>query len=210
MPYYKSANILFIHIPKTGGSSLETFLKKTHKQTLYLTRPEIKYNKIPDENFKHISYQHQTYLTLYNYRKLLNINFNNINIITIVRNPYDRIMSDLFYFKLINKDASQDVVFEALRNFINSKYSKYDNHNLQQYKYLVDENDNLIKNITIFRTETLTKDLNNYGFNYQNNIVNKNNITSSNNYMKYLNKKSIDLINLTYEKDFKLFNYSKK
>ena len=28
MPYYKDANLLFIHIPKTGGTSLRRFIPK--------------------------------------------------------------------------------------------------------------------------------------------------------------------------------------
>ena len=35
MPYYKEKNILFIHIPKTGGTVIENQLKTKFKQSLY-------------------------------------------------------------------------------------------------------------------------------------------------------------------------------
>ena len=28
MPFYKELNLLFVHIPKTGGTSFEDYLKK--------------------------------------------------------------------------------------------------------------------------------------------------------------------------------------
>ena len=93
MPYYKSKNLLFIHIPKTGGRNVEKNLKSKYKKRLYggLCKNVLSpYNKI--------SPQHQLYTTLYKYKDKLNINFKDLKIFTIVRNPYDRIMSDLFFF----------------------------------------------------------------------------------------------------------------
>ena len=59
----------------------------------------------------------------------------------------------------------------------------------------------LIPTIKIFKTETLTQELIEYGFNDY--IGSKSTILHNN----YLNDESIKLINTYYIKDFELFNY---
>ena len=205
MPYYKESNILFIHIPKTGGTVIEQQLKKKFKQTLY--GGSLNHNDILPHPYNTASLQHQYYSTLYKYRDLLNINFNNIKIFTIVRNPYDRIISDLFFYSLIKKEDNSDKVFKIIKN--NYLGKNLDNHNKPQYKFITDENFKLFENIKIFKTETLNEDnqkLNDY-------LGTKINITMNNinkDYSRYFNKDSIDLINHYYKYDFKLFNYQMK
>ena len=69
MPYYKDNNLLFIHIPKTGGSSLEDYLKLKYTQTLY-SGPS---NDILPDPESQKSLQHQYYNTIYKYRNILNV-----------------------------------------------------------------------------------------------------------------------------------------
>ena len=203
MPYYKEKNILFIHIPKTGGTVIENQLKFLYKETLFglnISLLDPPYNKI--------YLQHQYYTTLYQFKNRLNINFDNIKTFSVVRNPYDRVISDLFWWNLIRKDFTAKQVYNVIKN--NYLYrDNLDNHNEPQYKFIVDDNCELIKNIKIFRTETLNEsndELNNYlGFNI--NIKQKD---VNKDYSKYLNKESIHIINYFYKKDFELFNYEFK
>lgn len=201
MPYYKTSDLLFIHIPKTGGTVIEQQIKKQHNQTLW-TGPK---NNILPSPFNNISLQHQFYTTIYKFKDKLNINFDNIKIFCVVRNPYDRIISDLFFLKLIKPNFSAIQVYNVIKNnYINR--NDIDNHNQPQYKYITDKNENIISNIKIFRCEQLNKinkQLNEFiGFNI--NIVKKN---VNKDYSKYLNKQSIKIINDYYKKDFELFNY---
>lgn len=202
MPYYPEKNILFIHVPKTGGTVIENELKKKYKQFLYNIKRR---NNLLDTPYNKSSLQHQFYSTIYKYRDRLNIKFDKIKIFSVVRNPYNRIVSDLFWFKLIKKDFTKNQIY----NIIKKKYlyrSDLDNHNLPQYKFLTNENLDLYEDIKIFKTEKLNEcndELNEYlnvDIDIKRDNINKN-------YMVYLNKKSISLINKFYDMDFKLFNY---
>ena len=210
MPYFKNddINLLFIHIPKTGGSSLELYFSA--KFDIPLNNKSL-YNFIEDElllneNIKiNSSLQHITYIQIIEYSKIFNIDFDNIRIITIVRNPYERIMSDLFYYKLITIDATKETVFDIIKEYLVS--DKYDNHNIPQYKFITNDKGEIIQNIHILKTENLKNDMNNLCYSdfdvFENINVNKVN------YYNYLGNNSIDIINQFYHLDFILFNYDK-
>jgi|TARA_B110000114_G_C15059193_1_gene384617 hydroxymethylpyrimidine pyrophosphatase-like HAD family hydrolase len=204
MPYYKEKKLLFIHIPKTGGTVIENSIKENTPQTLYSSGE----NTLLEFPYNQKSLQHQFYTTIYKFRDKLNINFNNIKIFTSIRNPYDRIISDLFWYKLINKNFTAGQVYNIIKNNYLDR-DDLDNHNEPQYKFIVDENSELIKDIKIFKTETLTEsndELSKFvGFNI--NIATKG---VNKDYSNYLNKDSISLINTFYKKDFELFNYKLK
>ena len=202
MPYYKSKNILFIHIPKTGGTVIENEIKKKSRQTLYCC---VKQNSLLPFPFNKCSLQHQFYTILYKFRNKLNINFNNIKVFSVVRNPYDRVISDLFWFKLIKKDYDSTKVYNVIKNKYLNK-NNLDNHNKPQYKFVTDEMGVLIPNIKIFKTEELNKlndDINKF-IGFEINVKRRN---TNKNYSRYLNNDSIAIINDFYKKDFELFNY---
>ena len=208
MPYYKDLNLLFIHIPKTGGSFIADALKnKNYKVTL--CQRGISIHDISNSLFKPPhnkgSLQHQFYSTLYKYKNKINIDFENTKVFSIVRNPYNKIISDLFWLKLINKKSSPDEIYEIIKN----KYlyrDDLDNHNQPQYKFITDENNQLIKNIKIFKCETL--DILNHQINDFIGVnINLKNENANKDYSYYLNKNSISLINDFYKKDFELLDY---
>jgi hypothetical protein len=209
MPYFKNeiVNILFIHIPKTGGTSVEKYFSEKfnielNNSALYdFLNLEIKeQNKIEINS----SLQHMTHNTIMKYKDFFNINYENLEIITIVRNPYYRVLSDLFFLKKIDKYTSKLHVYNVMQKYITTLW---DNHGLPQYLFLVDENNELIQNIKIMGTESLQSDMIQLGytdFDIKTNC-NENNI----NYNDYLNTDSINLINKYYERDFELFGYTK-
>src|SRR5579863_10557438 len=110
MPYIKDANILFIHIPKTAGTSIEKYFSKKYSirfDTKSLFGFLEKNVIIPEQFDRTISLQHQTYTTIVKFKKELGIDINDsTKIITIVRNPYTRLVSDLFFNKLIKKETN--------------------------------------------------------------------------------------------------------
>ena len=220
MPYFKKKdkNILFIHIPKTGGTSLELYFRTKlniplNNESLFndfiipfnnkLLCDFIEKHKL--QNKINTSLQHMTYKTIVEYKDFFGINFDNINIITIVRNPYERIISDLFWSEKIRVETSKDKVFEQIKMYVVS--DKLDNHNIPQYLYITNDDKEIIPNIKILHTETLQSDMVKLGYKdfYMKANSNKHNV----NYYDYLNNDAIQLINDFYDYDFTLFNYEK-
>lgn len=209
MPYFKNnkINLLFIHIPKTGGSSLEKYFNvkfniPLNKKSLMSTEDIREFSDKPEINS---SLQHLTYNTIIKYKDFFKIDMENIKIITIVRNPYDKIMSDLFYLKKIDINSTKEEVYKNLQIYLKENY---DNHITPQYKFITNDEEKLIDNIIILHTETLNDDMSKLGYKDFNIKMNMN--PNAVDYDKYLNEESIKLINEIYKKDFKILNYNKK
>jgi hypothetical protein len=205
MPYFKNENmnLLFIHIPKTGGSSIEEYFKRKFN---FILNEESLFTAF-GKRFNGISYQHQTYIDIYDNREFFKINFNNIKIMAIVRNPYDRIVSDLFFFKLINSNSTPEEVYLKIKD--NFLVKTYDNHPLPQHKYVIDKNGNLIDNIIIIKNEHLDQAMINLGYTDFNMHAQVNKLNKDKKYIDYLNDESIKLINSFYDNDFIYFKYPK-
>ena len=209
MPYFKNnkINLLFIHIPKTGGSSLENYFNvkfniPLNKKSLMSTEDIREFSDKHDINS---SLQHLTYNTIIKYKDFFKIDETNIKIITIVRNPYDKLMSDLFYLKKINISSTKEEVYEKIKIYLQENY---DNHITPQYKFITNDDENLIDNIVLLHTETLNEDMHKLGYRDFNIKMNMN--PNDVNYQEYLNNDSINLINEIYKKDFEILNYNKK
>ena len=156
MPYYKDINTLFIHIPKTGGTSLEWYLRRRYSESLFSKTSNN--DILPEKQLQNKALQHIPYQIIEKYHKELNIDVadKSMKIISIVRNPYDKVLSDLFWFKKIkDTDTPVDIancVREYLYNF------DWDHHTLPQHQFLIDKDGNLLDNVKIFRTESLTNE----------------------------------------------------
>ncbi len=212
MPYFKDANLLFIHIPKTGGSSLEKYFSAKYRtqlnaKSLFMGLPQ---NIMVNDTFdRGIALQHQTYKSIYDNQRPLVIQINkNTKIITIVRNPYTRIISDLFYYKIISSYTDPQSISGIIKKYLEGKYGKLDNHPLPQYKFIIDGDGIMVPNLIIMRTEHLVDDMKKNGYT-DFNIFNNVGSNSKENYMDYLNEDSINLINEIYDNDFILFGYQK-
>lgn len=285
MPYYSTNKILLVHIPKTGGTSVEKYFskkfnlpnapsqlyfsyydntiqdeitkyRKAWKRQLYIKKkhegntsrsfqrvssftsvtsledtsrediPEFKiFKKVRLSKELHHSLQHLTWSEMREHKDILWDNEqdrvivsdnpydrNEYEIMTIVRNPYDRIISELLFRKIINTNTinSPAIVFMELKKYLEKHDEVFDNHKLPQYLFLIDDMGNIIENVTILHTETLTEDMKRMGHIDFNRFdqVSKCRINSGiTKYSNYLNRESIELINTYYKRDFELFGY---
>ena len=86
----------------------------------------------------------------------------------------------------------------------------FDNHKLPQYLFLIDESGDLIQNLIVLRTETLTQEMQKLGyvdFNHNFQVSNCRFPHGKTKYSKALNQESIKMINEYYKRDFELFDY---
>lgn len=201
MPIFRSINVLLIHIPKTGGSSIEDYFIGNFQKKCTISNLLVRSDHLVIDGH---SPQHSTYQELYDDREFLDLNFDKLTIITAVRRPYDRIISDMFFYHLLNKNDTSDVVCEKMKEFLKSPKS-YDNHKKKQIDFLL-YNGSIPDSIKILRTETLTEDMKSIGyddFDVEVNVTHKKTLD----YMAYFNRESLDLINEIYHDDFIQFGY---
>ena len=128
---------IFIHINKTGGTSIEEILKKLSRNL----------------NVKHHFIQ--------KYRKLADAKhgFENYFKFTIVRNPWDRLLSNYFYKKLNYNNLIQDLSFKKwITNSCDGNYSfEYSLSRHTQLDWIVDENGEVVVDF-IGKFENLQED----------------------------------------------------
>lgn len=204
-------NLCFIHISKTGGTSIEHVAnKKGIKWGKFAC--DIIWNKL----LSHIDWDieshssHHIPLSFCKNQILKKQIINKYIFFTVVRNPYERLLSE--YFCPHNK-LKETPTTKNLNNFIQTKIKLLDSkknfqgHFIEQYHYIFDEN----KKYThiILKYENLQNEFNSMVYNFGLNIKLEEHLNKSNKILSIqsFNKNTIDLIQKKYEKDFLLFNY---
>jgi hypothetical protein len=196
MPYFRKANLLLIHIPKTGGTSIETYF--SNKLNIPLNEESLYGFLDPVVSLKsgvHLNHslQHLTMDEIKQYNYFFKIPKSYV--ITIVRNPYERLMSELFYQNKVKVEDKPSTVYQLIRWAI---IKNKDNHTLPQHKYIHGR-------VIILHTETLEEEMHQLGFT---DFSKKENVNPNKvNYYDYLNADSIRLINSYYKLDFEWFGY---
>ena len=215
MQYIKPLNLIFVHIPKTGGTFIEKQLREINKEL---------YN-----NNKALG----GHSSINNFISKLKIkNISSYNRFAVVRNPYDRIISAYNYLKK-NKSTHRGAWNNlgsplSISDFICRIYNLYKKKKLsriqvknwhfqQQYKFVVNNLNK--KNIlcNILKYENLKEDFekfielykikkNIYNLLY-NKIYKKIKIKEQYDILNILSSKHINMINEIYKEDFLLFGY---
>lgn len=182
---------IFVHAPRTGGSSFE---RAVGQDITLDSRTNNLGNTDFYEKHKSFEYYHQTYPNEF-------INFFKF---TIVRNPFDRLVSQWLWRTTVIKDYQGT----NLKDFITSRKKK--SALSEKYKLSgFSVHDSIARFNYIGRFEDLH---NTYKYlfnklNIQQNEVIHSNQTVHTNYRDYYCDETIQLVNTIYGDDLQLFNY---
>lgn len=196
-------DLKFIHITKTGGTSIENV---GSKHSLKWGRYDNGYlNKFQRRKYKNKSVWHVPL------RYFKENPYNNKILFTVVRNPYTRCISE-FYCPWGGKSNPNDCSKEKFNKWIQTKLSEKGNdHFLPQYIYIYSKGMKIVKHILYF--EKLKKDFNKLMKKYNINCILNQKDNRARDIKKFqvkdFDKKTIKMINKKYSKDFKYFNYEK-
>ena len=169
---------IFIHIPKNAGTSIEEYFGN-----------------------ESVRIQPSKHADIHEIKSRFKNSYNNYKKFTIIRNPYDKMVSWYFYLK---KNLGNYNVIE-FNDWIKDP-SKFWHAN-DPISFLKPQYDWIDDTVEIIKFENLNKEINSF-FNKKINlpVTNKSN---HNNYLEYYNKQSLDIIYDRYKEDFKKFNYKK-
>ena len=184
--YRSYDKFIFIHINKTGGSSVEKALNLPHKHETALE----KIAEIGRDSWdKRLTF-------------------------TIVRNPWDRVVSHYFYRVKTNQTGLRDKPIEfkewVKRTYGNQDAFYYDQPKMfmPQIKWIADENDRIIVD-EIVHFENLNSEFNNVlekiGRNATLPHLKK---SSRGNYREYYDQEIIEIVRNWFEQDIERFGYS--
>ena len=214
MPISHAENIIFIHIPKTGGGSIEKSLGIFGEDNNGSLNPNLNilYGKKNNKLLQH--------LTISEIKGIKNKEYKTYKKITFVRNPFDKLLSE--YFWRIQR-YGKNKINTYIKNFYKDEkiISSMDIHYMEQYKFLINNNNLDVDSIGKFEDFEIDfkKLFNKKLLNYK---INKRKVD----YFYYLSKKflpkfikkrlyrkfydndSRKLVEEEYRKDLDLFNYN--
>jgi hypothetical protein len=202
--------VIFIHIPKCAGSSVETAFGV---KPFSLEYPNFS-NLTGWDRVNGIFLQHTSVNDLFEYNLVDKEKIDNFYKFTIVRNPWDRALSS--YLSLINdtkiNDTFENFIFKKgkYKNVLTIKNINYRGDYLKSQTYYIENNygvemDSIIKFESLFKVNDVLK---NVGLNKTLPHINKTYNKDSYKYFYRKNPSFIDMVSEVYKKDIEAFNYS--
>jgi hypothetical protein len=199
--------LLFIWIPKTGGTSIDRYFKLNHQ-----VKNDDKF-KYHFDNNSNVTFGHADINVLLK-EHVMSLEFYKQSFkFCVVRNPYDRIVS-LFFYQRLNKKYSfkewVDYLYEhkecipknGYRNIIENK--KINNQWNSMSSWIPDDIDKIYYFENINR---IIPDINNQLNIKQNGGLTHQNKTVHKKYIEYYDKETCNKIYEIYKDDFTRFNY---
>ena len=214
MPISHKHKIIFVHIPKTAGQTIEKSLNIFGEDNNGKSKAsmDLLYGILNGKSLQH--------LTIQEIKKIRESEFRIYKKIAFVRNPFDRIISEYFwrmkYFgkKIVKfKDFLVEEVIprkngipKIMKNFYKHEniVKLVDDHYMDQHKFITDNKGNIIVDF-IGRFENLNDDFKKAcGLELINQKIQ---CTKHNNYKEYYDSETKLLVEKCYKKDLELFKY---
>ncbi len=216
--------LIYIHIPKTGGISIEEFIQNVYgykRNTFLLNHGFGVYNSY--NNGMRTIYPHMHYPLPHVIQELSKSKIevdNTWNIFSIVRNPYDKLLSAMFYdeklplkYNYFTLPINQRSYYldSMLEEYIDSdtNFNYHSNHTYPQYLFF----ENIDLKYKIFKFEVGLKNiLTELGFDGVDKLKHRLNTFAleglpKTDYKTMYTSKLIDHVNKIYKQDFELFDY---
>lgn len=207
MPISHQYKVIFIHIPKTGGSSVDTALgiHGDNNRGSIKPAPEILFGVMGSKALQH--------LTALEIKKIVpQAVWQNYFKFAFVRNPYDRLISEYFWRQKLNKKFRKVGFKKFLLNFVAPAKNRplkhfLDDHYRDQYKFITDENEKIMVDF-VGKFENFIDDFKKICQSAQLNIklphLNK---TKHQSYQQYYNEETKKIAAQLCQKDLSIFNY---
>ena len=201
MPWIKEHNAVFIHIPKTGGTSVLRMFGLGPEPDRF----DIFYHMTEDFEYDHASARY--------IKSQIPDRYQNLDKFTLVRNPYDRLVSEYFW-KIKDKDTRGFEVGEmSFTEFVEKLYSQYEEilcSSQRTKSHFVPQSSFVLEDVEIFKFEQIEECLDTLSKRYGlNKPTRKHNFTEHNHYETYYTEKTKNLVYDLYYVDFLTFGYSK-
>jgi len=224
--YRNGVKYIYIHIPKNSGTYIRSQISSKLENVSVFNLLEETHVILPEtilEEIKnlHFLFYHFSYSLIKSQSQFSSKITPDCKYITFVRNPYNRVISGYFYKYYIKKSSEYETIkFNSLKDENNEEfttlvadlkrlikenlleYSETDLFFRQQYKYVIDENETIPDDVTIYKLED-----------YETNVEAKDFFKFENfnlkkyNYSDYYDDECLAIINEVYKKDFVLLGY---
>ncbi len=201
MPVFDSHKLIFIHIPKNGGESIYRYMGYPH---LDHRKPN---NTLVYGVTKHFCLQHLTCNQMVKHGFVSPEKFQEYYKFAIVRNPYDRLVSEYFW-----KGMNWQERYNSFEKFVRAlpklmKLVQYA-HFIPQHQFITDNNDNIIVD-DVLRFENYSEQISGLlsKFNIEADTNKKYNHSQRGSYEQYYTDDLKKIVQQYYEKDFEMFGY---
>ena len=195
MPISHENHLIFVHIPSTGGSSIERMFSIFGDRKIPNMKMLFGFDKCLNRYLQH--------LTLSDIKEIVPEDiFQSYFKFSVVRNPWAKMVSEYHYFSRDRSELSFPL-------FVQKRINSMDQHFLEQYKFIVDESGDVAVDL-VCRFENIQTDIRKVfeRFDMPKTLLSRSNGRHYDHYSTYYDDTARELVAERYKKDIELFKYS--